>query len=47
MKSTSAADPTNHNNKPHIIIQDNGKGSCVLIEVAVTGDRNKVSEESI
>jgi len=28
------------NNKPDIIIRDNGKGTCMLIEVAISGDRN-------
>ena len=27
-------------NKPHIIISDNEKGTCMLIDVAVSGDRN-------
>jgi hypothetical protein len=28
------------NNKPDIIIQDNEKGTCMLIDVAIAGDRN-------
>ena len=28
------------NNKPDIIIRDNEKGTCMLIDVAVSGDRN-------
>jgi hypothetical protein len=32
-------DRTMPNNKPDIIIRDNKKGTCVLIDVAITGDR--------
>jgi len=28
------------NNKPDVIIRDNKKGTCMLIDVAITGDRN-------
>jgi hypothetical protein len=28
------------NNKPDVIIQDNEKGTCMLIDVAVSADRN-------
>jgi hypothetical protein len=34
------------NNKPDIIISDNEKGTCVLIEVAISGDRNVIKQEA-
>jgi len=33
-------------NKPDIIIRDNEKGTCVLIEVAISGDRNVTEKEA-
>jgi hypothetical protein len=33
------ADRTIRNNKPEIIIRDNEKGTCVLIDIAITGRR--------
>jgi len=39
-------DRTIHNNKPDIIIRDNEKGTCVLIDVAVSGDRNVIKKEA-
>ena len=33
-------DRTIPNNKPDIIIRDNEKGTCMLINVAISGDRN-------
>jgi len=35
-------DRTIPNNKPDIIIRDNEKGTCVLIDVAISGDRNVI-----
>ena len=35
-------DRTIHNNKPDIIIRDNEKGTCMLIDVAISGDRNVI-----
>ena len=35
-------DRTVPNNKPQIIIRDNEKGTCMLIEVAISGDRNVI-----
>ena len=32
----------NNNNKPDIIIRDNEKRTCMLIDVAVPGDRNVI-----
>jgi len=34
------------NNKPDIIIRDNEKGTCMLIDVAVSGDRNVIKKEA-
>jgi len=39
-------DRTIPNNKPDIIIFDNEKGSCMLIEVAISGDRNVIKKEA-
>jgi len=39
-------DSTNPNNKPDIIIRDDEKGTCVLIEVAISGDRNVIKKEA-
>jgi len=33
-------DRTIPNNKPDIIVCDNEKGTCMLIDVAISGDRN-------
>jgi hypothetical protein len=35
-------DPNNPNNKQNNIIHCNGKGTCVLIDVAISGDRNVI-----
>jgi len=32
------------NNKPDIIVRDNEKGTCVLIDVAISGDRNVIKK---
>ena len=37
---------TTPNNKPDIIIRDNEKGTCMLIDVAISGDRNVVKKEA-
>jgi len=34
------------NNQPDIIIRDNEKGTCVLIDVAISGDRNVIKKET-
>jgi len=34
------------NNKSDIIIRDNAKGTCVLTEVAISGDRNVIKKEA-
>jgi len=39
-------DRTIPNNKPDIIIRDNEKRTCMLIDVAVSGDRNVIKKEA-
>ena len=39
-------DRTIPNNKPDITIRDNEKGTCVLIDVAISGDRNVITKEA-
>jgi len=39
-------DRTIPNNKPDIIIHDNEKGTCLLIDVAISGERNVVKKEA-
>jgi hypothetical protein len=39
-------DRTISNNKPDIIIRDNGKRTCMLIDVAISGDRNVIKKEA-
>jgi len=39
-------DRTTPNNKPDIIIRDNEKGTCMLIDVAISGDRNMIKKEA-
>ena len=39
-------DITIPNNKPDIIICDNGKTTCMLIHVAISGDRNVIKKEA-
>jgi hypothetical protein len=39
-------DRTIPNNKPDIIIRDNEKGTRVLIDVAIPGDRNVINKEA-
>jgi hypothetical protein len=34
------------NNKPDIIIRDNEKETCMLIDVAIPGDRNMIKKEA-
>jgi len=38
-------DRTIPNNKPVIIIRDNEKRTCMLIDVAISGDRNVIKKE--
>jgi hypothetical protein len=39
-------DRTIPNNKPDIVIHDNEKGTCMLIDVAISGDRNVTQKEA-
>ena len=39
-------DRTIPNNKPDIIIRDNEAGTCMLIDVAISGDRNVIKKET-
>ena len=39
-------DRTIPNNKPDIIIRDNEKGTCMLIDVAISGNRNAIKKEA-
>jgi hypothetical protein len=39
-------DITIPNNIPDITIRDNEKGTCMLIDVAISGDRNVIKKEA-
>ena len=39
-------DRTIPNNKPDIIIRDNEKRTCILIDVAISGDSNVIKKEA-
>jgi hypothetical protein len=39
-------DRTIPNNKPDIVIRDNEKGTCMLIDVAIPGNRNVVQKKA-
>jgi hypothetical protein len=39
-------DRTVPNNKPDTIIHDNKKGTCILMDVAIPGDRNVIKKEA-
>jgi len=39
-------DRTIPNNKPDMIIRDNEKGTCMLIDVAISGDKNVIKNEA-
>jgi len=38
-------DRTIPNNKPDTVISDNEKGTCMLIDVAISGDRNVIKKK--
>ena len=44
-KQKVQTDRTNPNNNPDIIIRDNEKGICMLIDVAISGDRNVIKKK--
>ena len=46
MESTSQTDRTVPSNKPDDIIRDNEKGTCVLIDVAMSGDGYVIKKET-
>jgi hypothetical protein len=39
-------DRTITNNKPDITIRDNEKGTCILTDVTISGDRNVIRKEA-
>jgi len=39
-------DRTINYNKPDIIIRDNERGTCVLIDVAISGNRNMIKKKT-
>ena len=39
-------DRTIPSNKPDIIARDNETGTCVLMDVAISGDRNVIKKEA-
>jgi hypothetical protein len=45
VESTSTTDRTTPNNKPDNTIRDNEKGTCMLIDVAISGERNVIKKE--
>jgi hypothetical protein len=46
MESTIGKDRTISNFKPDIIIHGNEKGTCVLINIAISGDRHVIKTEA-
>jgi hypothetical protein len=44
--STVQTDRTIPSNEPDVIIRDNEKGTCMLIDVAISGDRNMIKKEA-
>jgi len=46
LESTVQTDRTVPNNKPDFITRDNEKGTCMLIDVAISGDRNVMKKEA-
>ena len=45
-KQKVQTDRTITNNKPDIIIRGDEKGTCMLIDVAISGDRNVIKKEA-
>jgi len=45
-KQQVQTDRTIPSNKPDIIIRDNEKGTCMLIDKAIPGDRNVIKKEA-
>jgi len=46
MEPKVRSDSTSPNNKPDIVIRDNKSGTCMLIDVAIPGDRNAIKKEA-
>ena len=46
MEPTVQTDRTIPNNKPDIIICDDKQGTCMLIDIAIPGDRNMIKKEA-
>jgi hypothetical protein len=46
MEPTIRTDRTIPNNKPDFINRDNKQGTCILIDVAISGDRNVIKKKS-
>jgi len=46
VEPTIQTDRTIPNNKPDIIIRDNEKGTCMLIDVANSGNRNVIKKQA-
>ena len=46
MEGTVRTDRTIPNNTPDIMIRVNEKGTCMLIDVAISGDRNVITKEA-
>jgi len=44
-KQKIQTDRTILSNKPDITIRDNEKGACMLVDVAISGDRNVIKKE--
>jgi hypothetical protein len=44
--TTTTNNNNNSNNKPDIIIRDNEKRACMLIDAAISGDRNVMKKEA-
>ena len=45
-KQKIQTDKTIPNNKPDILIRDNERGMCMLIEVAISGERTVIEKEA-
>ena len=46
MERTVQTDRTVANNKPDIILPDNKQGTCMSIDVAITGDRIVIKKDA-
>jgi hypothetical protein len=43
--SNHTTESTNPHNKPGIIIRGDGKGTCMFIDVAISGERNVIKKK--